>query len=168
MHGGAVWSKRWEHSMLCRHKQITHGSHLQTTKHFSDKCIIEVNLISSCCSFRETNVTDGEKPSCALCICIRLLWIMFYIINHHFLWHCLRVIWSNWTTEEPAHRTVHNKSFKNPIQVKKNKTICLHPQYTHKNMHMLNTFIALLGESSDNPGRDVKRRVDMCPRYEGE
>lgn len=121
MHGGAVWSKRWEHSMLCRHKQITHGSHLQTTKHFSDKCIIEVNLISSCCSFRETNVTDGEKPSCALCICIRLLWIMFYIINHHFLWHCLRVIWSNWTTEEPAHRTVHNKSFKNPIQVKKIK-----------------------------------------------
>lgn len=23
-----------------RHKQITHGSHLQTTKHFSDMCII--------------------------------------------------------------------------------------------------------------------------------
>lgn len=90
-------------------------------KHFSDKCIIEVNFISSCCSFRETNVTDSKRPSCALCIWIGLLWIMFYIINHHFLWHCLRVIRSNWTTEKPPRRTVHNKPFKNPIQVKKKK-----------------------------------------------
>lgn len=47
---------------------------------------------------------------------------------------------------------------------KEEKKIYHYPQHTDKNMHMLNTFITLLGESSDKAGLGIKTTVDMCPR----
>ncbi len=61
---------------------------------------------------------------------------MFYIIKHPFLRHRLRVMWANWTTEEPLHCTAHNKQFKqyhaseNPspssVRLKKTCTCLIH------------------------------------------
>lgn len=87
--------------------------------------------------------------ACALCICMGFIWIMFYIINHHFPWHRLRVIWSNWTTEEPPHCTARNKQFKIPIQVgrrrrkkkkKKKKSISILNTLTKTRMCLIHLF----------------------------
>lgn len=57
------------------------------------------------------NVTDSKEASRVhLWICIRIIWVTFYIINHHFLRHSFTVIWRNWTTEGWTRScAVHNK-----------------------------------------------------------